>query len=112
MRKLERGRFTDIGRWWGYHREAGLRKEIEIDAVGLNRETGEAGFFECKWKELSQAEAWTILDDLKQKAAYVEWQNHSRKEVYGIFARKIYRKDSLREDGFIAYDLDDLQWTK
>jgi AAA+ ATPase superfamily predicted ATPase len=107
IRKLCPGMFIDIGRWWGHYREGDRRKEIEIDAVGLNNEKYEAAFFECKWKDLSQGEARKILAGLKQKAAYVEWQNKNRKETYGIFAKRILGKERLREEGFLAFDLGD-----
>ncbi len=109
IRKLCPGRFTDIGRWWGHYREAGQRKEVEIDIVGLNKETKEMTFFECKWKDLDKSEAKGVLNALKEKAACVEWLNGKRKETYGIFARKIAGKEALRNEGFMAFDLEDFK---
>lgn len=107
LRKLCPGMFVDIGRWWGHYREGDGRKEIEIDAVGLNSEKNEAGFFECKWRELSRGEARKILGELKRKAAYVEWHDKNRGETYGLFAKKVSGKDELRKEGFLVFDLDD-----
>ncbi|OPY26018.1 MAG: Archaeal ATPase [Methanocella sp. PtaU1.Bin125] len=109
LRKLYPGAYTDIGRWWGHYRDGDQRKEIEIDILGLNPEKIVAGFFECKWQDLSEAEARKILDDLREKARYVEWHNGDRKETFGIFARSITKKESLRRDGFLAFDLRDFQ---
>ena len=109
LRKLFPGRFTDIGRWWGHYREGGRREEVEIDVVGLNMDKKEAAFIECKWKELSRGEARKVLDGLKRKASYVEWQNESRREAYGVFGRKVDGKEELRKDGFMAFDLEDLK---
>lgn len=107
LRKLCPGMYTDIGRWWGHYRDGDQRKEQEIDILGLNIEKNEVGFFECKWQDLSEGEARKILEVLKQKAKYVEWHNRDRKETFGIFARSITRKESLRRDGFLAFDLKD-----
>jgi len=109
LRKLCPGMFAETGRWWGHNREGGQRKEMEIDIVGLNKEKSEAAFFECKWKELERGEARKVLTALKQKAAYVEWQNHGRRETYGIIAKKISGKEELRKEGFLAFDLEDFQ---
>jgi AAA+ ATPase superfamily predicted ATPase len=109
VRRLCPGMFTEIGRWWGHYRDGGQKKEQEIDIVGLNRENSLAGFFECKWQDLSEADARRILKDLQQKSKYVEWHNKDRKETFGIFARSIRGKEKLRDDGFLAFDLEDFE---
>lgn len=108
LRKLCPDMFADIGRWWGYYREGDVRKEIEIDVVGLKSENKEAGFFECKWKELSQAEARKVLGELTHKATYVEWHNKDRRDTYGLFAKKVAGKAELRKEGYLVFDLEDL----
>jgi len=47
-----------------------------------------------------------ILEELKEKAGYIEWFNKQRKEQYGIIAKKIENKKDLRKKGFLVYDLD------
>ncbi len=107
--KVKEG-FQRIGRWWGHYRdESGKRKETDIDAVALNRERKEAYFFECKWSGLSEAEARSIILGLEEKAKSVEWLCGKRKEFYGVFARKIAGKEALRNEGFLAFDLEDFK---
>jgi AAA+ ATPase superfamily predicted ATPase len=91
--------FSKIGRWW--------HNDKEIDLVSINDETKEIGFFECKWKALSEKEARAVLYDLKEKSKFVEWNNGKRKEYFGIFAKKLENKAKLRKDTFLAFDLDD-----
>jgi len=70
--------------WWGHYRDGKKRKELEIDAVALNENTKEILFVECKWKDLSLRQADKILDDLKKKSHYVDWNNENRTEYFGI----------------------------
>jgi len=96
---IRKHHFSKIGRWW--------YKDNEIDIVALNDHKKEIVFFECKWKDLSYKKSLKLLEQLKEKAGYVEWFNKQRKEQYGIVARKIEDKQSLRKKGFLVYDLDD-----
>jgi len=98
---------TKTGRWWGFYRDAGKRVELEIDAVCLNGNTNEILFVECKWKHLSERKASGILEELKGKSRFVQWNNEVRKEYFGIVAKKIEGKCELRGRGFFVYDLDD-----
>ena len=98
---------TKTGRWWGFHREGGKRKELEIDAVCLNENTNEILFLECKWKNLSEREAFGILEGLKRKTGFVHWNNEVRKEYFGLVAKKIEGKEEIRKEGFFIFDLDD-----
>lgn len=93
-------KFQAIGRWW--------HKDIEIDIVTLNEETDEIGFFEVKWSDLETREARNILNALKNKSKEVMWNNKKRKEYYGIIAKEIDGKETLRNEGWICYDLDDI----
>jgi AAA+ ATPase superfamily predicted ATPase len=94
---------TRIGRWWGYHRENEERKELEIDIVALNEETKEILFCECKWKDKVNAEK--ILEDLKTKAMFVNWNNEKRKEYYAVIAKSF----SKRTESVLCVDLKDLE---
>ncbi|KAF5412730.1 MAG: hypothetical protein C5S43_01390 [Candidatus Methanocomedens sp.] len=102
--------FLKIGMWYGHLRDTttGERKEMEIDIVALNDDTCEIAFIECKWKSLGENEALTILNNLINKSESVQWNNNSRSEYFGLFAKSIERKDALREKGFIVFDLDDM----
>ena len=90
---------SKIGRWW--------YKDKEIDIVGLNENTKEIAFFECKWKDLTYNQSLKLIEELNEKTPNVKWHNDSRKEKYGIIARKIENKDNLKKKGFLIYDLDD-----
>ncbi len=92
-------KFQKIGRWW--------YKDIEIDLVGLNEETKDIGFFEVKWKSLDAGDAKRILNKLKNKSREVKWNNEERNESYGIIAKKINGKETLRKEGYVCYDLVD-----
>ena len=56
---------------------------------------------------LSFETAENMLETLKLKAKFVDWNNGKRKEYFGIAARKIEGKERLRKEGFIVFDLDD-----
>jgi hypothetical protein len=66
-------------------------------------------FFECKWSRLNKTEGTTILENLKRKAALVRWHNDDRKEHFGIIARNLSEKKALREKGYLAFDLEDIE---
>lgn len=38
---------------------------------------------------------------------FVDWNKADRKEYFGIIAKKIERKEELRDRGFTAFDLED-----
>lgn len=91
--------FSKIGKWW--------HKDKEIDIVALSDATKEILVVECKWRNLTCWQAEKILDDLSEKAKSVQWNNDSRKEYFGIVAKKIEGKDDLRGEGFVVFDIDD-----
>jgi uncharacterized protein len=94
--------FTNIGKWW--------HNKEEIDIVGLNDDKKEISFFECKWKNLSYNQSLEIFKKLKNKSEFVKWYNNKRKENFGVFAKKIEKKDELRQQGFLVYDLEDWKY--
>jgi hypothetical protein len=96
-------KFSEIGKWW--HREE------EIDLVALNEKNKEIAFFEVKWRSLQKRDIERVLENLKMKASLVKWRNTTRKEHYGIVAKKINAKykQRLREQGILAYDLTDIE---
>jgi len=89
--------FDWIGRWW--------YKDKEIDIVTLNEQTKEILFAECKWK--GNLNANRILEELKDKAKYVKWNNENRKEYYAIFAKSFKKK--IKEKNVFLFDLKDLE---
>jgi len=100
--------FQRIGSQWGTipKREKG-KNQYEIDIVVLNEERREIGFFECKYGSLKLKEAKDILIELKKKSRYVDWNQESRKEYFGMIAKKIEGKESLRKDGYTVFDFED-----
>ena len=100
--------FQKIGSQWGTipKQEKG-KNQYEIDIVVLNEERREIGFFECKYRCLKLKEAKDILIELKKKSRYVDWNQESRREYFGMIAKKIEGKESLRKDDYIVFDFDD-----
>jgi AAA+ ATPase superfamily predicted ATPase len=101
--ETSKGTFSKMGRWW--------HKGEEIDIVALNEEEKDIFFFECKWSKLSERDALKILKDLEQKAALVQWHDSVREEHFGIIAKEIASKEKIREKGYQAFDLPDLNVT-
>ncbi|MCK5177072.1 MAG: ATP-binding protein, partial [Candidatus Aenigmarchaeota archaeon] len=99
--------FVKIGRQWS--RIPKVKQSYEIDLVALNEDNREIGFFECKWSNLKTGESFGILNKLKQKSKFVDWNLDNRKEHFGLIAKKIQNKDELKKQGFFAWDLDDFK---
>ncbi len=97
-------RFSKIGTWWGFYRQDGIRKEVEMDIVALN-ERAEILFAECKWQE--KVDAQKILEELKAKAGHVQWNNDKRKEYYAVFAKSF--RERVKEPDLLLFDLKDLE---
>ena len=93
--------FRKIGRWW--------HKGEEIDLLALNEDERKIAFIECKWQNVDRRKSEHILTDLKRKATLVKWKNDERGELYGIIAKKIEGKERLREEGYLAFDLEDIR---
>ncbi|MFZ3383239.1 MAG: ATP-binding protein, partial [Candidatus Methanoperedens sp.] len=85
IRKISPFPISKVGRWWGFYRENVQRRELEIDIVAFNEETNKILFCECKWLEKANAEK--LLNELKEKAKYVNWHNDNREEYYVIVAK-------------------------
>ena len=60
------------------------------------------------WKNLDKIDAGRILSGLEKKSGSVQWNNESRKEYFALFAKKVEEKETLREMGYIVFDLDDI----
>jgi AAA+ ATPase superfamily predicted ATPase len=101
--------FEKIGRQWGKIRGASKGKNTyEIDIAALNEKTKEILLVECKWKDLNENAAGKVLSDIKEKSGFVLWNNDSRKDYFGLIAKKIKGKENLRNKGFMVFDLDDM----
>lgn len=85
IRKISPFSISRVGRWWGFYRENDKRRELEIDSVALNEQTGEILFCECKWQDNVNAEK--LYEELKEKAKFVNWNNKNRKEHYAVVAK-------------------------
>ncbi len=90
-------KIEDIGSWW--------RKDKEIDIVALNEQKKEILFAECKWQD--RADAKKILQELKEKSEFVEWNSGKRKEHYAIFAKSF--KERIKEPNLFLFDLKDME---
>ena len=97
-------RFDLIGKQWGKIPKAPKGKNTyEIDICAINEKTKEILFAECKWKNKVNPEK--ILEELKEKSKYVDWNNGKRKEYYAIFAKSFSKKI----EGVYLFDLKDLR---
>ncbi len=94
-----------LSNWWGSKREEGERKEIEIDLIALDEKNKKAMFVECKWKE--NVDAQKVVNELKEKAGFVKWNNNKRKEYFCIFAKSFKKK--INENNILLFDLKDLE---
>ncbi|MFH1200085.1 MAG: ATP-binding protein [Candidatus Micrarchaeota archaeon] len=95
---------TQAGRQWG--KLAGAEKgqeAYEIDLVGKSRERAFA--FEFKFTDLGEKQALATIESLKQKATRAPGLPDNL--TFGVVAKKIAGKASLRAQGFLAFDLDD-----
>ncbi|MFW6375713.1 MAG: DUF234 domain-containing protein, partial [Thermoplasmatota archaeon] len=79
----------EFGRWWF--------REHEIDIVGLNEEENNIILSECKWTK--NRIGFTLLNDLKEKADKVRWNNEDRKENYILFSKSGFTKDLKKYEG-------------
>ena len=93
----------DCGAWW-YRGD-----EIDIVATGADTDGARQLFIgEVKWSNLSRHDVTRILDALHRKSDLVRWHNDARREYYGIIAKRIEDKETLRSGGVYAFDLGDI----
>ncbi len=85
-----------VGRWWA--------RDQEIDIIGLNGNTNEILFVECKWQH--DVNAREILTELKEKAQVVDWSKNKRTEYYAIFAKGF--KEKVSEKNVLLFDINSL----
>ena len=93
-------KYSTTRNWW--------HKDKEIDIVALNEETKEILFAECKWQE--GVDAQKTMQELYEKAGYVEWNKEDRKEEYALYAKTFTRKiSSYKGKKTNCYDLKDIE---
>jgi len=76
----------------------------EIDLIAYSSHEKKGALFEIKWKELSYEDSKTILLQLVEKSHHVKMEQ----KIYGIVAKRILKKEKLREEGYLAIDLEDI----
>jgi len=70
-------RILKIGRWWN--------RQEEIDIVGINEESGDILFGECKFTNKPVGIA--LYQDLLRKAQSVQWHQDKRREYFVLFSK-------------------------
>ncbi len=88
------------GRWW-YRGE-------EIDLVAVREIDNGIVFGECKWGSLTEREARGVLVRLVRKAEHVRHE-HYPNERFCLVAGGVEGKGRLRDEGFLVYDLADIE---
>lgn len=90
-----------VGKQWG---KIPGGEVYEIDIVALNKE--KAFFIECKWKDLKYNAARDVIEKLKEKSQYVQYNGEA---FFGLIAKKIQGKERLRGEGIYAWDIRDFK---
>jgi len=95
-----------IGSQWGTYRDKGITKSYEIDIVGINEQTREILFAECKWqnKKIGLKE----LDELKEKAKLVDWHIDKREEYFAFFSKSGFKTD-IKDKNVLLFNLKDME---
>jgi hypothetical protein len=89
-----------IGRWW--------YKGEEVDLVAVRENDGSIVIGECKWGNLTEQKAHLVLSRLILKAEGIRHEKYPN-ERFILIAGKIEGKDRLRAEGFLVYDLMDIE---
>lgn len=89
-----------VGRWW--------YRDREIDLIATREGDASIVFGECKWGSLTEREARGVLTRLVQKAEHVRHDRYPH-ERFCLVAGSIEGKSRLREEGFLACDLADIE---
>jgi len=88
-------KYEKIGRWWS--------KGEEIDIVGTGKHLL---LCEVKWRDLEEKDVRALLNelDLKKEKSGLSGETLN----YCIIARKIKKKETLRREGILLYDLEEI----
>lgn len=88
-----------VGRWWDH--------QDEIDIVGINEAENAILFGEVKWSR--KPLGTNILQELKAKAARIEWGRKGRQEAFALFSRKGFTPEMRKvagEGGVLLFERD------
>ncbi len=94
--KLKLFNYDSVGKWWN--------NKSEIDITAINTKDKKILFGECKWQE--NVSPYSVLNNLKEKLPFVDWNNEDRKEYYIIFAKSFSKRVEL--DNLYLFDLNDI----
>ncbi|MFA4891683.1 MAG: DUF234 domain-containing protein, partial [Candidatus Gracilibacteria bacterium] len=86
-----------IGRWW--------KNDQEIDLIGLNNDTKEIIFGEAKWS--NKPIEMDVLENLKKKTRFVDWNKSKRKEYFALFSKSGFSdkvKITAKKEGIILFE--------
>ncbi|OIO39630.1 MAG: ATPase [Candidatus Omnitrophica bacterium CG1_02_49_16] len=93
--------FARVGRWW--------EGNEEIDLVAVNESTRTILFGEAKWS--NKQIGTNIYEDLKRKAAKVQWGGEDRKKRFVLFGKSGFTHDMrklARLEGVLLFEKDKL----
>jgi AAA+ ATPase superfamily predicted ATPase len=85
-----------VGKWW--------HKKEEVDVVGVKGKTVYA--LEVKWADLKERDAKRVLGRLEKKINREPFAKYD--VMVGVLAKRVERKEDLREEGYVVLDLGDL----
>ena len=92
----------DSGRWW--------HKEEEIDCIIFDSRTMSIVFGECKYSRLTLSKAYQVIHTLEKKAELVPFDTKIWKsKKFSIFVRDVEEKERLIKEGYLVYDLGDIE---
>ncbi|NYE57480.1 ATP-binding protein [Carboxydothermus ferrireducens] len=77
--------YTKIGKWWD--------RQTEIDVVGLNKDSGEIIFGECKYQ--NRKVGYEVYSNLIAKAQKVQWNKGKRNESFIIFSKEGFSSELI-----------------
>lgn len=81
--------FYDIGRWWGS--DIKTKSQVEIDILGVDKDTNTALFAECKWK--NEKIDVSVLDTLIYRSSLFNYD----KKYYYIFSKKGFTQGCINK---------------
>ncbi len=89
MRSMQKqlGQLDKVGRYWN--------RELEVDGIGVNVEDKTIVFMEAKWSK--KKVGYSVLNELREKAARVDWKLKQRKEHFVLFGKSGFEDDLVRE---------------
>lgn len=87
------------GRWW--------YKEDEIDLIAFEQKTSTIIFGEVKWGDLTRSDVKKLFNRLERKSKLVRHEEYAN-EKFVVVAGTIDEKAELLDEGFLVYDMSDI----